>query len=99
MLSTYTAKDLFNSLLPLCLFPLVLVFPGYITGWFTNTFNFKRRQLIIQIGIGLILSFSVSPIYLFLVSKLLGPKIAFPSLWFFAIFAFFIFFKQKTESF
>jgi ABC-type sulfate transport system permease subunit len=58
----FTLQDTLGATLAFCLFPLVIVFPGYVTGWALDLFDFRLRQPIVRLGIGLILSFAVSPI-------------------------------------
>lgn len=64
----FTLQDILGATLAFCLFPLVVVFPGYVCGWAFNLFDFRRRQPIVRLGIGLILSFAVSPITFYLTS-------------------------------
>ena len=72
----FTLQDILGATLAFCLFPLVIVFPGYIVGWALDLFDFKRRQLIVRLGIGIVLSFAVSPIVLHLTSSLLSFNFA-----------------------
>ncbi len=66
----YTLQDMIGAILAFCLFPLVIVFPGYVVGWAWDLFDFRLRQPIVRLGIGLILSFAISPIVLDLISSL-----------------------------
>ena len=68
----FTLQDILGATLAFCLFPLVIVFPGYIFGWVLDLFDFKRRQPIVRLGIGIVLSFVISPIVLHLTSSLLS---------------------------
>ena len=72
----FTFQDILGATLAFCLFPLVIVFPGYIVGWALDLFDFRRRQPIVRLGIGLVLSFVVSPIVLHLTSSLLSFNFA-----------------------
>jgi len=68
----FTLQDIFGAALAFCLFPLVIVIPGYVVGWSLDLFDFRLRQFIVRLGIGLALSFAVSPIVLYLTSSLLS---------------------------
>jgi hypothetical protein len=68
----FTLHDIIGAALATFLFPLVIVFPGYVTGWALDLFDFKNRQPVVRLGIGLVLSFAVSPIVLDLTSSLLS---------------------------
>ena len=76
MLTNYTLHDILASLLACGLFPLVIVFPGFVTGWALNLFDFRQRSRLTQLALGLILSFAVSPIVLYLTSSLVSPAFA-----------------------
>jgi len=68
----FTLQDILGAAVAFCLFPLVIVFPGYVVGWGLDLFDFKQRKSIVRLGIGLVLSFAVSPIVLHLTSSLLS---------------------------
>src|SRR6185503_2103172 len=70
----FTLQDIIGATQAFCLFPLVIVFPGYVSGWALDLFNFRQRQPIVRLGIGLVLSFVVSPIILDLTSSLISLK-------------------------
>jgi hypothetical protein len=92
----FTVQDILGATLAFCLFPLVILFPGYVTGWALNLFDFRVRQPIVRLGIGLVLSFAVSPIVLDLTSSLLSVKFALLILGgFAAVFTFIIIKKEK----
>jgi hypothetical protein len=67
----FTFQDIFGAVLAFCLFPLVILFPGYFFGWALDLFDFKLRASDVRIGIGILLSFAVSPIVLYLTWYLL----------------------------
>lgn len=93
----YTFQDLFSALLGFLIFPCVLIAPGYVTGWLLNLFDFKQRRFEVRLGIGLVLSFAVSPIVLQLTSSLLSFSFAlFTVLAFFITFLFLVI-RQKIE--
>ena len=66
----YTAQDLIGFTLAFFLFPLVIVIPGYVFSSALDLFDFKQRQPIVRLGIGLLISFAVSPIIFNLTSSL-----------------------------
>jgi len=66
----FTLQDILGATLAFYLFPLVIVFPGYVCGWSFNLFEFRRHQPIVKLGIGLILSFAISPITFYLTSHI-----------------------------
>lgn len=66
----YTLQDLIGYTLAFFLFPLVIVLPGYVFSSALDLFDFKRRLPIVKFGIGLLVSFAVSPITFNLTSSL-----------------------------
>lgn len=72
----FTVRDILSAFMGFLIFPCVLIAPGYVTGWFFDLFDFKKRQPLIRLGIGLVLSFAVSPIIFQLTSNLLSFDIA-----------------------
>lgn len=93
----YTLKDILSALLGFLIFPCVLIAPGYVTGWLLDLFDFKQRRFVVRLGIGLVLSFAVSPIILQLTSSLLSFSFALFTLFvFFAIFLILVI-KQRVE--
>jgi len=94
----FTLQDIFGAALAFCLFPIVIVFPGYVAGWALDLFDFRLRQPIVRLGIGLVLSFAVVPIVLDLTSSLLSLNISLLVLGGFAAAFAFIALKEKTVS-
>lgn len=70
----FTIQDIISAVLAFLLFPLVIVIPGYVTAWALNLFDFRQHQSITKMGIGLVISFAVSPIILDLTSSLISLK-------------------------
>ena len=91
----YTFQDIFGAALAFCLFPTVIIFPGYVTGWALDLFDFSRRRPIVRIGIGLVLSFAISPIVLHLTSSLLSFNAALFTLMGFSAAFFVLILKEK----
>ncbi len=94
----FTLQDILGATLAFCLFPLVIVFPGYVVGWALDLFDFRRRQPIVRLGIGIALSFAVSPIVLHLTSSLLSFRFALFTLTGFAAAFAIIILKEKPVS-
>jgi large-conductance mechanosensitive channel len=96
--SNFTLQDILGAGLAFCLFPLVIVFPGYVTGWALDLFDFRLRQPIVRLGIGLVLSFAVSPIVLDLTSNLFSLNVSLLTLGGFAAAFAAIILKEKQTS-
>ena len=73
-MDNFTIQDIVGVLLAFSLFPIVIVFPGYVTGWLFDLFDFRKRNRLTQLALGLCLSFAVSPILLFLTSSLISQS-------------------------
>jgi hypothetical protein len=93
----FTLQDIIGAALAFCLFPLVIVFPGYVTGWALDLFDFRLRQPIVKLGIGLVLSFAITPIVLDLTSSLLSLNYSLLTLAGFAAACAVIFLKEKPS--
>jgi hypothetical protein len=65
----FTLQDILGTTFAFCLFPLVIVFPGYVFGWTFNFFEFRVRLLSTRFAISLLLSVAISPILYYLVSS------------------------------
>jgi len=74
MLFSYTVQDTFSMLFAILLFPLVLVFPGYVIGWALDIFSFKHRTLLAQYVIAIALSNALIPIILFLAFRFISNQ-------------------------
>ena len=91
----FTLQDILGATLAFCLFPLVIILPGYVVGWTLDLYDFRHRQPIVRLGIGLILSFAVSPIVLHLTSSLFSFNFAILTLTGFAATFVIIIIKEK----
>ena len=69
MLSNFTLQDILGTTLAFCLFPLVIIFPGYVFGWAFDLFEFRARLLPTRFAISLLLSVAISPILYYLISS------------------------------
>lgn len=87
MLLNFTVQDTLHMLLAVLLFPTVLVFPGYVTGWALNIFSFKQRTIPAQYAIAIALSNSIIPVVLFFAFRFvsnqfgIGIIVAFFAIW------------------
>jgi hypothetical protein len=93
----FTLQDILGAALAFCLFPLVIILPGYVSGWALDLFDFRLRQPIVRLGIGLVLSFAVSPIVLDLTSSLLSLNFSLLILGGFSAAFAVIFLKEKSS--
>lgn len=62
----FTLQDIFDSLLAFLIFPLVLLFPGYVISYVLNLFDFKRRRLLTKYIIAIVTSVAVVPVLFYL---------------------------------
>jgi len=72
----FTLQDILGITLAFCLFPLVIVFPGYVFGWAFNLFEFRARLLPARFAVSLLLSVAISPIFYYLVTSLFSLNVA-----------------------
>src|SRR5579872_4389317 len=61
----FTQADLLASLAAIGLYPLLLMIPGYVTGWLTGIFDFRRRTPAFRFALSIPLSISVCPILIY----------------------------------
>ncbi|MCJ7435249.1 MAG: hypothetical protein MUO77_17350 [Anaerolineales bacterium] len=94
----FTLQDILGATLASFLFPIVIVFPGYVSGWALNLFDFRLRQPIVKLGIGFMLSFAISPIVLDLTSSLFSLNVSLLTLGGFAAAFAVIILKEKTTA-
>ncbi len=76
MLSNFTFQDILSTALAFSLFPLVIVFPGYVFGWMFNLFEFRARLLHTRLAISLLLSVAISPIFYYLLTSWFSLNVA-----------------------
>ncbi|MDO8753805.1 MAG: hypothetical protein Q7J80_07915 [Anaerolineales bacterium] len=72
----FTLQDILGATLAFCLFPLVIVFPGYVVGWVFNLFEFRARLLPARLAISMLLSIAIGPIFYYLVASWFSLNIA-----------------------
>jgi hypothetical protein len=88
--SNFTLQDILGILLGFSLFPFIFVFPGYVTGWALNLFEFRKRTLIGQVVIAMPVSASITPAALFLVYRFTSSWIVIGLAFVFALAAMYI---------
>ncbi|GJQ52859.1 MAG: hypothetical protein HKUEN02_17060 [Anaerolineaceae bacterium] len=72
----FMMQDLLGTLLAFALFPLVLIFPGYVCGWTFDLFDFRARRLSTRFALALLLSVAICPILYYLASSLISMNAA-----------------------
>jgi len=75
-MTSFTIQDLLGAFLGFIIFPLVLVFPGYVLGWGLNLFDFKNRLPVTRYVIAVALSNAITPIGLFLIYRFFSADLA-----------------------
>jgi hypothetical protein len=101
MPSNFTLQDLFGIMVAFSLYPLIFVFPGYVTGWALNLFEFRDRTLVGQIIMSMTISASVVPATIFLVYRFSSSRVVIGLLFFLAIVAIYIcvrYYKKDLRS-
>jgi len=73
----FMLQDIASTLLGFLIFPVVLIFPGYVAGWLLNVFEFRARFFYSRLAIALILSVAIGPVLFYLASSLLSFNVAF----------------------
>ncbi len=68
-----TITDLARMGLAFALFPLVLVVPGFVVGWYTRVLQFRQREPWMQLCLSICLSVATVPIVGFLVLSFGNP--------------------------
>ena len=72
----FTQVDLLASLAAICLYPLLLVAPGYAIGWLTQVFEFRDRSREFRLALSIPLSISTAPILIYLIGRLVCMRAA-----------------------
>lgn len=65
----YFMYDVLASSTAFLLFPLVFVFPGYVIATLANIFGFGQRRIYARLAIAIVISFAISPVFLFWVAR------------------------------
>jgi hypothetical protein len=98
MFSNFTFQDIFGIFLAFSLYPFIFVFPGYVTGWLVDIFNFRKRTSIVQIIMAMTISVSIVPAILFLVYRFTSYSFVVSLLILFAVVGIYIFIKFYKRS-
>ena len=72
MLTNFTILDLIGSVEASLLLGLFIFVPGYVIGWATNVFLFRRRRLVTQLALSTPLAAAVVPIVVYLLGRYPG---------------------------
>ena len=91
----FMLTDILGIWIGFILFPLVIIIPGYLAGYFLDIFNFRSRHFSTQLGISLLLSVAISPIFYYLLTSLFSLKTAVVFTLIFLIAFIFILFREK----
>lgn len=68
--TNFMLQDIGSTLLGFLIFPLVLMVPGYLAGWWLNILDFRARLLHSRLALSLLLSVAISPVIFYLLSSL-----------------------------
>jgi hypothetical protein len=66
MTANFTFLDLIANSTAFFLFPLFIFIPGYVFGWLSDVFGFRKRSLLARFAISTPLSIAVFPIFTYL---------------------------------
>ena len=94
----YMLQDIIEVTLAFCLFPLIIVFPGYVVSSALNLFDFRHRRSIVKLGLGIIVSFAISPIIFNLTSSLVSTTFSLFAIGGFALVFLIIFARDAGKS-
>ncbi|MBC7875878.1 MAG: hypothetical protein H7Y59_01795 [Anaerolineales bacterium] len=80
------------------MYPFIFVFPGYVTGYTLNLFNFRKRTPIVQIIMAMPISASIAPAILFLVYRFASFSVVFSILVLLAVLSIYVFVRFYRQS-
>jgi hypothetical protein len=69
----FMLEDIAGCLRAICLFPLVVLIPGYAIAWLANLFEFRERGAAFRLAMSVPLSIAICPIATFLLGTFCGP--------------------------
>ena len=75
-IDNYTIQDIMGIFIAFSLFPLVMVIPGFLAGWFLDLFDFRKRLPLTKFTISLVLSIAISPILVYWLSYFFSTRFA-----------------------
>src|SRR5690242_6705924 len=70
-------QDALGVLVAFLLFPLIMIFPGYVAGWALGLFNFRERRPVVRFVIANLLSIAISPVLFFLTYRIISRDFTF----------------------
>jgi hypothetical protein len=97
--SNFTFQDILGILLALSLFPLIFIFPGYVTAWALNLFEFKKRTVFGQVVMAMPISVSVAPAAIFLLYRFTSSAVVIALLLVLALTAIWLCLKYSQKGF
>jgi hypothetical protein len=65
----YMLEDLLGTLRAIAIFPVFLLFPGYVIAWLLDLLDFRRRTLAFRVTFAVPLSIALCPILTFLLAR------------------------------
>jgi len=68
----FMLEDLAACLKAICVFPLVVVAPGFGIAWLCDVFEFRRRTLAFRLALGIPFSIAVCPVATYLLGRFFG---------------------------
>ncbi len=66
VIANFMVADLVGTAVAFLLFPLFVLLPGYVCGWFLDALGFRKRMLLARFAISIPLSIGISPISAYL---------------------------------
>ena len=97
-MTNFTVQDLLGCSIATLLFPLVLVFPGYVFSYALNLFEFRKRLIFTQHIIAIVVSNAITPILLFLEYRTSSGKVVLASALILAILWVILFVKSLSAA-
>lgn len=99
-ITNFMLQDTFGVFVAFLLFPLTMIFPGYVVGWVLNLFDFRERRPFVRFGIANLLSIAISPILFFLTYRIASKDFTFVMMFgFLAAFALILLRRNDSLSF
>ena len=68
----FMLEDLYGTLKAICLFPVFLFCPGYVTAWLLDLVDFRRRTAAFRAAFSLLLSIAICPILTYWLGRFAG---------------------------
>ena len=74
-------QDLVGITIAFVLFAFIFVFPGHVTGWLLDVFSFRKRTIVVQILMGMVISLMIAPAILYTAYRFSSPMLIMAALW------------------